>query len=92
MKVSKEYEEAVVDVIYIINNMVEEEKNKIPKSLVDLFLNITKSSNYISNINIEIPLYEQELKPKTKALLGLLYRQFLCSDSEREIFDKKLTV
>ena len=89
MKISKDYIEAVTEVNAILKVMQKEDVEKIPLSLRDFFENLS-SKDYIPNIREDIPLKEQDLKPKTKALLGLLYRQFWCDDIKRAEFDEKI--
>ena len=90
MNVSEDYMEATVEILEILKLMNEDDVKKIPNSIIDLFKEISIQTKYNVTINPEIPLDKQNLKPKTLALLGLLYRQFLCDQDQRDAFDKKM--
>ena len=87
--VSNEYSEAVVEVLDILNYTKKEDLDKIPKKLLDFFEKI-KSKTYKSNINHSKPLKEQELKPKTKALIAMLYRNYWCNVEQKKECEKIL--
>ena len=74
--------EVYVDISIIIKMMPEEMRNKLSKKFIE-FIENNKSTNYNSNINPEIPLKEQELRQETKEMLGIIYRDYLCSKEER---------
>lgn len=74
--------EVYVDISIIIKMMPEEMRNKLSKRFIK-FIENNKSTNYNSNINPEIPLKEQELRQETKEMLGIIYRDYLCSKEER---------
>ena len=74
--------EVYVDISIIIKMMPEEMRNKLSKKFIE-FIENNKSTNYNSNINPEIPLKEQELRQETKEMLGIIYRDYMCSKEER---------
>lgn len=77
----EDYKRALAEVNIIITNMPKELAIKIP----DKFKNVVKQemdSNYNPDINKLI--IEKDILQETVVILGLIYRDFLCSYSERE--------
>lgn len=74
--------EIYVDISIIIGMMPTEMKSKISNSFID-FIENNKSNTYASNINPKIPLREQYIRKETKEMLGIIYRDYLCSNEER---------
>ena len=74
--------EIYVDISVIISMMPIEMKSKISNSFIN-FIENNKSKNYVSNINPDIPLKEQNIRKETKEMLGIIYRDYLCSNEER---------
>lgn len=70
-----------------INNFIEllseEDKNKIPKKLREFFKK-EKDENYVKNIDIDIPIKEQNLLEETLALIALLNIKYLCNNYEEK--------
>lgn len=75
--------EVYADVSVIISMMPTEMKNKISNSFIT-FIENNKASNYISSINPKIPIKDQNIRKETKEMLGIIYRDYLCSDEERK--------
>ena len=75
--------QAFSDVSIIIQMMPNSMKRKINQNFIK-FIEDNKDTEYISNINKKIPLKNQALNETTKTVLALIYRDYLCSDSERE--------
>lgn len=74
--------EIYVDISVIISMMPTEMKSKINKSFIN-FIENNKSNNYVSNINPNVPLKEQNIRKETKEILGIIYRDYLCNEEER---------
>lgn len=74
--------EIYVDISVIISMMPTEMKSKISNSFIS-FIENNKSNNYVSNINPNIPLKEQDIRKETKEMLGIIYRDYLCNEEER---------
>lgn len=74
--------EIYVDISVIISMMPAEMKSKISNSFIN-FIENNKSNNYVSNINPNIPLKEQNIRKETKEMLGIIYRDYLCNKEER---------
>ena len=84
--VSEEYSEAVVEVLDILEHTRKTDVEKIPKKLLDFFEGV-KSSTYISKIDHSKKLNTQDLKPKTRAIISMLYRNYWCPPEEKEQFE-----
>lgn len=82
----QEYREAFTEVNVIIQLMPEELVNKVP-SRFRVMLEEEKDKNY--HPDIKEPLEEQKLKEETIIILGLIYRDFLCSPEERKELQEK---
>ncbi len=80
--VSQEYREAIVEVLEILRYSDKEITEKIPKSLL-AFWERNQSDTYTPNINHEQKLQEMNLKPKTKAILTMLYINYVCNEEEK---------
>ena len=87
--VSEEYSEAVVEVLDILKHTRKTDIEKIPKKLLNFFENV-KSSTYVSKIDHSKKLNTQDLKPKTRAIIAMLYRNYWCPVEEKEQFDRIL--
>ena len=75
--------EIYTDISVIINMMPNEMKNKISNSFI-AFIENNKSSDYISSINPKMPIKYQNIRKETKEMLGIIYRDFLCSNEQRK--------
>lgn len=82
----QEYKIAFSEVDEIIKMMPDELVRKIPKGFKEL-VDEEKDESYIPNIHE--PLEKNKLKNETIIILGLIYRDFLCSKEERIILQKK---
>lgn len=65
-----------------------EMKNRISNSFIN-FIENNKAVNYISSINPKIPIREQNIRKETKEVLGIIYKEYLCSDEQRNFLDKE---
>ena len=82
----QEYRKAFTEVNAIIHLMPEELVDKIP-SKFRVMLEEEEDKDYYPNI--KEPLEEQKLKEETIIILGLIYRDFLCSPEERKELQEK---
>lgn len=87
--VSAEYSEAASEVLAILDNTEIEEVNKIPKKFIK-FLQENCSKNYDPKFDNSKSISELELKPKTHALLGLLYLKYWADEGGKQKFNKKI--
>lgn len=75
------YREAFAEVNEIFKLMPEMLLNKIPNRFKEMIEN-ELSTNYVPKI--QEPLEEYKLKEETIIVLALIYRDFLCSNEEKE--------
>jgi len=87
--ISHEYQIAATDVLDVIKHLPEDTTNKIPQKLISFFESVSIES-YKPEIDYSKGLDKIELKEKSKALLAMVYRNYICSNEERENFDKIL--
>ena len=73
----------------ILKYVDDDIKNKIPEKLIN-FIEANKSEDYKWEINFTLPLEKQDLLQTTKEILTIIYREYICSDTEREELDKIL--
>ena len=82
----QEYNEAFTEVNEIIKMMPDELVNKIPSKFREM-LEDERNKEY--NPKIQEPLEECKLKNETIIILGLIYRDFLCSQDEKRRLQEK---
>lgn len=87
--VSVEYSEAAVEVLDILSHMEQEYIEKIPEKFIN-FLKENKSEKYVSNLDHSKIISEMNLKPKTEAILGLIYMKYWANEQERIEFKNKI--
>ena len=81
-----EYREAFEEIYEIFGLMPMELLNKIPTKFYEM-IEEERDRNYFPNI--QEPLEKQKLKNETIIILGLIYRDFLCSPEEKKILQEK---
>lgn len=82
----KEYMEAFTEVNEIIKMMPNELVKKIPNKFIEM-IEEERDKEYYPNI--QEPLEKQRLKNETIIILGLIYRDFLCSPEEKRRLQEK---
>lgn len=87
--VSKEYSEAIVEVLDILKYSEDDIINKIPKNLIN-FWQENKSETYKCSLDHNKPITEMNLKNKTRAIIAMIYLNYLCDGSERKELQLKL--
>lgn len=78
--------EAFTEVYEIFKLMPEELLQKIPKKFYNI-IEEERDKEYFPNI--KEPIENQKLKNETIIILGLIYRDFLCSPDERKRLQEK---
>ena len=78
--------DAFAEIDEILNLMPEELLKKIPNKFHKM-IHEEKNTEYVTNI--KEPLENCKLKKETIVILGLIYRDFLCSTEERKILQEK---
>ena len=86
---SKELSEAATEVIEILKYTNEKEVSKIPKQFMS-FLRENCSKTYKITEDYSRPFSEINLKPKTEALLGIIYLKYWADEDGKIEFQKKL--
>ena len=83
------YSEAASEVLAILDNTDIEAVNKIPKKFIE-FLKQNSLKNYNPQFDKTKSISELGLKPKTQALLGLIYLKYWANEEDKEKFNKKI--
>lgn len=81
--VSKELSEAAVELNTILEYTSQDVINKIPKKFLT-FMKEIASTTYQFKYDTSKPLEEQDIKPKTKGLIALIYKDYLCNEQEKQ--------
>lgn len=81
--VSKELSEAAVELNTILEYTSQDVIDKIPKKFLT-FMKEIASTTYQFKYDTSKPLEEQSIKPKTKGLIALIYKDYLCDEQERQ--------
>ncbi len=74
---------AYSEVLYIINNLKPNLYRKIPNKFIR-FLYSNMDYNYTVDIDLKKNINEQNLLPETRALLAIIYRDFICSKERKK--------
>ena len=82
----KKYKEAFSEISGIIKIMPEYLRKKIPQDFIN---NIEENKDNDYNPVIKEPIEEQRLKRETEIILGIIYRDYLCSEEERKKLKEK---
>ena len=82
----EECRKALSEVSVIISNIPEELQVKISENFKNT---IEKEKDKEYNPNINDLVIKNEILPETVIILGMIYRDFLCSEEEREILKKE---
>ena len=83
MNVSLNTRQAYSEIDEFLGLLSEEQRNEIPKKLRDFFKE-EKDTEYIKNIDSNIPIKDQNLKEETLAIIALLNLQYWCKDEEEK--------
>ena len=81
-----EYREAFEEIYEIFSLMPKELLDKIPTKFYEM-IKEERDTSYFSNI--QETLEKQKLKNETIIILGLIYRDFLCSPDEKKRLQEK---
>lgn len=79
-------EQACAEMNFILNNLDLEDLEKIPKAFVQFFAD-NMDKNYKVNIDLDKPLYEQNLLEETKAFIKIIDLNYFTS---KENLEKKI--
>ena len=87
--VTNEFADASSELIEILKYLPQNEVEKVPQKLRSFFTKVA-NKNYVTKIDPNKSMQEQEIKEKTKDLIAVLYRNYWCNEDERTSLDKKL--
>lgn len=87
--ISKELSEAATEVLEILKYTNKKEVSKIPEQFIS-FLKENCSKEYKITDDYSRPFTEINLKPKTEALLGIIYLKYWADEEGKKEFQKKL--
>ncbi len=76
------YEQACSEMNFILNNLNLDDLEKIPKSFIQFFAN-NMDTEYPVNIDINKPLYEQDLLEETKAFIKIIQINYFTPEENR---------
>jgi len=82
------YNNACAEVSTILSYLNKEEFNKIPLDIIQA-IEANKSPEYIYKFDEKTELKEQKMLPETKAILYNLFRDYLCTEKQREIIKRQ---
>ena len=74
------YAKAFSEVLYLLNSMEEDNKNKVSKRLIDLMEKNCDKEYFPQNIYLSD---SNSLLTETKILLSLIYRNYFCDEETR---------
>ena len=77
------YKDAYTEVYEIIEQLNEEEYNKIPSEVIKA-IEENRNTEYEFELDEDIELKDQELLPETKAILFNLFRDYLSTPEQKE--------
>ena len=83
MSVSLTTRQAYSEVDEFLSLLGEEQINKVPKQLRELFRE-EKDHNYTKNINPNTPIKDQNLMEETLAIIALLNLEYWCEDEQEK--------
>lgn len=83
----QEVKEIALEINSIFDNMPIDLLNKIPLKIRDYFKN-NASNTYSFKYDKTRTLNEQNIKDKTRGIIAVLYREYICNDVEKKEFDE----
>ena len=81
--VSIKKRQAYSEIDEFLGLLSEEQRNKIPENLRNFFLN-ERDTEYVKDIDKDIPIKDQNLKEETLAIIALLNLQYWCKDEKEK--------
>lgn len=90
MNINLEYAEALTELDMLLQVFDEKITKKIPEKF-KIFIKNNKSTSYIPKFDVSKKINKNDLKLKTRVLLALIYRNYLCDEDEKKEYDLLLT-
>ena len=84
---SLEYRQCLTEVNFILQHTEETYLKKIPLKFRKFLLD-NEDKNYKVSFDVNKDFGEWKLKPKTKSLLALIYRDYFCNLEQKNAYDK----
>lgn len=84
----QDFSKVAVEVNSIMENMSIEILKKIPEKVQNLFKE-NASKTYTFSYDKTKSLEEQEIMDKTRGVIALLYRDYICDENEKKEFNSK---
>lgn len=81
---------AITEVLHILKYLPDSLTSNIPTKFLN-FLNENSIPDYKPDFDLSKGLDNVKLKHKTKILLAIIYRNYICSEQEKLDYDKILT-
>lgn len=89
MSVSEEYAQAIAEMLEIINHTNKQTVKKLSAKLLTFFEK-NASTEYTEKFDYKLEIKDNPITEKTKHLITMIYRNYLCTEKERDIFDEIL--
>ena len=80
-----EFQKSCTDICFIIENFSIEDREKIPQATRDFFLE-NKDALYVSKIDRNKNLFEQDLSETTRAFLYIIFFKYFATKVEQDEF------
>ena len=87
--INVEYSEALSEIDDILNHLDVDVLNRIPEKF-KTFVKDNKSKKYNPSFDHSKKLNELPMRDKTRAILSVIYMNFLCNEEEKVEYAKKL--
>ena len=87
MQISKEVTKAYTEVLSVLNELEEEDYNKIPKEKIELY-NKLSDKEYVFKYNKK-EFLDTQISEKAKAIIASIFIRYIANDEERDIIRKK---
>ena len=85
--IAKEMAESATEMSVIFDNLSKDVLIKIPDNIIKFFKD-NASDSYSFTYDKTKTLKEQNLAPKTKGILALLYKEYICDAAAKEEFEQ----
>ena len=85
----REFSIAATEVLFLLQYFRTQDVEKISNKFIN-FLENASDKDYVVTFDRTKLLTELDLNKNTKALLGLIYKNYWCNDTEREEYNKLL--
>ena len=81
---NKKYCDAMAEVLYYFRGIDKNEIVKIPNKVL-IYFHTNASKDYICRFDYNKPLKELEISDEAKALIGMIYINYICDSKEKKM-------